>query len=71
MSPWNDCSSTRALPAPSVKLKRLLPSRPLMPSGKVTGKSLLKSPPNVRTNTVALAWAPRLTRMSPLCVVMR
>ena len=28
MSPWNDCSSTRALPAPSVKLKRLLPSRP-------------------------------------------
>ena len=71
MSPLNDCSSMRALPPPSVKLKRLLPSRIDCPSGSWMGKSAAKSPWNVRTNTVALAAPPRPTRMSPPWVVRR
>jgi hypothetical protein len=41
MSPLNVCSSMRALPDPRVKLKRLLPSRALWPSGSWIGKSAL------------------------------
>ena len=61
----------RAAACPSVKLKRLLPLRALWPSGSWIGKSDVKSPWNVRTNTVALAAPPRPTRMSPPCVVSR
>ena len=35
MSPLNDCSSMRALPLPSVKLKRLLPSARALPFGQL------------------------------------
>src|SRR5882762_5684231 len=66
MSPPNDSSSSRALPEPSVTLKRCF----VFPVS-CTGKQALNSPLNVETETDTLAFSGTDTRRSPSCVPKR